>query len=105
MRVPILNGSVVDFTLSLSKKVSIDEINKVMKKASEDEMKDIIEYTEDPLVSSDIIGNPHSCIFDSKLTHTMGQFVKVVGWYDNEIGYSNRVIDLIEKLYSALAPF
>jgi len=99
MRVPTPDGSVVDLTVELSKSVTKEEINAVMKAAAEGPMKGILEYTEDPIVSCDIIGNPHSSIFDSKLTMVMnGNMVKVVSWYDNENGYSNRVCDLAEKL-------
>ncbi|MDY6994159.1 MAG: type I glyceraldehyde-3-phosphate dehydrogenase, partial [Pseudomonadota bacterium] len=75
-----------------------DEINAAMKAAAEGPMKGVLEYTEDPIVSIDIVGNPHSNIFDSKLTSASGKLVKVVGWYDNEAGYSNRAADLIAKL-------
>ncbi|MFA6199885.1 MAG: type I glyceraldehyde-3-phosphate dehydrogenase [Bacteroidales bacterium] len=99
MRVPTPDGSVVDLTVELSRSVTKEEINAAMKAASEGPMKGILEYTEDPIVSCDIIGNPHSSIFDSKLTMVMnGNMVKVVSWYDNENGYSNRVCDLAEKL-------
>lgn len=99
MRVPTPDGSVVDLTVELSRSVTKEEINAAMKVASEGPMKGILEYTEDPIVSCDIIGNPHSSIFDSKLTMVMnGNMVKVVSWYDNENGYSNRVCDLAEKL-------
>jgi glyceraldehyde 3-phosphate dehydrogenase len=96
MRVPVKDGSVVDFVATLKKKATVDEVNAAMKKASESALKGILEYTEDPVVSVDIIGNQHSCIFDSLATMMMGDnMVKVVGWYDNEWGYSNRVVDLI----------
>jgi glyceraldehyde 3-phosphate dehydrogenase len=98
IRVPVLNGSLTDFTCSLKQKASIDEINNVFKNAAENEFKGILEYTEDPIVSVDIINNPHSCIFDSKLTSIVGDLVKVVGWYDNEFGYSSRLVDLIKKI-------
>lgn len=99
MRVPTPDGSVVDLTVELSRPVTKEEINAVMKAAAEGPMKGILEYTEDPIVSCDIIGNPHSSIFDSKLTMVLGgNMVKVVSWYDNENGYSNRVCDLAEKL-------
>ena len=80
------------------KEASAEEINAAMKKASENELKGILEYTEDPIVSIDIVGNPHSCIFDSKMTSTMGTLAKVVGWYDNEAGYSNRAAELIDRI-------
>ncbi len=97
MRVPTPDGSLTDFTVVLKREVTAQEINEVMKKASETTLKGILEYTEDEIVSIDIIGNPHSCIFDSKLTSANGTLVKVVGWYDNEAGYSNRVADLIAR--------
>lgn len=99
MRVPTPDGSVVDLTVELSKSVTKEEINAAMKEAAEGKLKGILEYTEEPIVSCDIIGNPFSSIFDSKLTMVMeGNMVKVVSWYDNENGYSNRVCDLAEKL-------
>ncbi|GAA5042397.1 glyceraldehyde-3-phosphate dehydrogenase [Marivirga lumbricoides] len=98
MRVPIPDGSLTDFTLELKNEASIEQINAAMKKASETSMKGILEYTEDPIVSIDIVGNTHSCIFDSALTSVSGKMVKVVGWYDNEAGYSNRAADLISKM-------
>ena len=98
MRVPIPDGSLVDLTAVLSREVTIEEINTVMKKAAEGPFKGILQYVTDPIVSIDIIGNPHSCIFDSELTAVNGNLVKVVGWYDNEAGYSNRIVDLINKL-------
>ncbi|MFA6806982.1 MAG: type I glyceraldehyde-3-phosphate dehydrogenase [Bacteroidales bacterium] len=99
MRVPTPDGSVVDLTVELSKSVTKEEVNAAMKAASEGPMKGILEYTEDPIVSCDIVGNPYSSIFDSKLTMVMdGNMVKVISWYDNENGYSNRVCDLAEKL-------
>lgn len=98
MRVPIPDGSLTDLTVVLKKEVTAEEINAAMKKASENGLKGIMEYTEDPIVSIDIVGNPHSCIFDSQMTSTMGNLAKVVGWYDNEAGYSNRAADLIAKI-------
>ncbi len=98
MRVPIPDGSVTDFTVRLKKAATIEEINAAMKAASESSMKGIMEYTEDEIVSIDIVGNTHSCIFDSKLTQVIGNTAKVVGWYDNETGYSSRVADLIAKI-------
>jgi len=99
MRVPVPDGSVTDLTVILKKPASKEEINAAMKKAAEGSMKGILEYCTDPVVSSDIVGNPHSCIFDSLLTMSSGTMAKVVGWYDNELGYSTRVVDLLE-LYS-----
>ncbi len=98
MRVPIPCGSLTDFTVELKKETTADAVNAAMKKAAEGSMKGILEYTEDPIVSIDIIGNKHSCIFDSDLTSVSGNLVKVVGWYDNEAGYSNRAADLIARI-------
>ena len=98
MRVPTPDGSLTDLTVELSKEVTAEEINAAMKAAADGPLKGIMEYTEDPIVSVDIIGNPHSNIFDSKLTSAQGNLVKVVGWYDNEAGYSNRAADLILKI-------
>lgn len=98
IRVPVLNGSLTDFTCILKKETTIEEINAAFKKASENEMSDILEYTEDPIVSVDILDNPHSCIFDSQLTSIVGDLVKVVGWYDNESGYSARLVDVVQKI-------
>ena len=99
MRVPTPDGSLTDLTVVLKRETTVDEINAVMKQASEGAMKGIIEYCTDPIVSIDIIGNPHSCIFDSQLTAVNGTLAKVVGWYDNEYGYSSRVADLMAKLF------
>lgn len=98
IRVPVLNGSLTDFTCILKTKTTIEEINKAFKLAATRELKSIVEYTEDPIVSVDIINNSHSCIFDSQLTSIVGDLVKVVGWYDNESGYSNRLADLVEQI-------
>jgi glyceraldehyde 3-phosphate dehydrogenase len=98
MRVPIPDGSVTDFTVNLKTSATVEEINAVMKTASETSLKGILEYNTDPIVSIDIIGNRHSCIFDSDLTQVIGNTAKVVGWYDNETGYSARVADLIAKI-------
>lgn len=94
MRVPVPTGSVTDLVLELDREVSVDEINAAFQKAAEGELKGILEYTEDPIVSSDIVNFPASCTFDSSLTMAQGKQVKVVGWYDNEWGYSNRLVDL-----------
>ena len=103
MRVPTPDGSVVDLTVELEKNVTKEEVNAAIKEAAEGSMKGILEYSEAPLVSIDIVGNNHSSIFDSQLTMVMnGNFVKVVSWYDNENGYSNRVCDLAEKLADLL---
>ncbi|MCD6093862.1 MAG: type I glyceraldehyde-3-phosphate dehydrogenase [Candidatus Omnitrophica bacterium] len=99
MRVPVKDGSIVDFVAELERKVTLEEVNLAMKKASENELKGIMEYSEDPLVSTDVIGNPHSVVFDGLSTMVIADnMVKVIGWYDNEWGYSNRVVDLIERL-------
>jgi len=98
MRVPIPDGSCTDLVAVLKTEATADEINAAMKEAANGPMKGILEYSEDPLVSIDIVGNPHSCIFDSGLTSSQGTFIKVVGWYDNEAGYSNRAADLIQKI-------
>ena len=98
IRVPVLNGSLTDFTCSLKKQPTVQEINEAFKQAAEGPMKDILEYTEDPIVSTDILGNPHSCIFDAQLTSVVGGLTKVVGWYDNEMGYSSRLVDLVEEI-------
>ena len=100
IRVPVLNGSLTDFTCSLKKPATVTEINAAFKLAADSEMKHILEYTEDPIVSTDILGNTHSCIFDAQLTSVVGGLVKVVGWYDNEMGYSSRLADLAEKIAS-----
>jgi glyceraldehyde 3-phosphate dehydrogenase (phosphorylating) len=98
IRVPVANGSLTDITFNVSKIVSVANVNNAFKIASETTYKDILEYTEDPIVSIDIVGNPHSCIFDSQMTSVIGNMVKIIGWYDNETGYSKRIIDLIYKL-------
>lgn len=98
IRVPVPNGSLSDITLNVKKEISIAEINDAFKQASENSMKGILEYTQDPIVSIDIVGNTHSCIFDSDMTSVIGKMVKIIGWYDNEIGYSSRIINLIEKV-------
>lgn len=98
LRVPTPDGSLTDFVCVLEKETTKEEINAAMKKASETSMKGILEYTIDPIVSSDIIGNSNSCIFDSLSTMAMGNLVKVIGWYDNEWGYSCRVVDLLKKI-------
>ena len=97
-RVPVNDGSVVDFVCILEREATVEEINAAMKKAAETKMKGILQYSEDPLVSTDIIGNTHSSVFDAPLTMALGNFVKVISWYDNEYGYSNRVVDLIERV-------
>ncbi len=98
VRVPTPTGSSVDFTAVLKKEASKEEINAAFKQAAENEMKGVLEYSTDPLVSIDIVHNPASSIFDSELTMVSGNLVKIISWYDNEWGYSNRVVDLLEKL-------
>ncbi len=98
LRVPTPDGSITDFVAVLKKETTKDEINAAMKKASETNLKGILYYEVDPIVSADIIGNPYSCIFDSLSTMANGNLVKVVGWYDNEWGYSCRVVDLMDKM-------
>jgi glyceraldehyde 3-phosphate dehydrogenase len=99
VRAPVPTGSVVDLTVEASRETSIEEINQAMKAAADGDLKGILQYTEDPIVSSDIIKNPHSSIFDAQLTAVMdGTMVKLVSWYDNEWGYSNRVVDVAQKL-------
>ncbi|WP_396145135.1 type I glyceraldehyde-3-phosphate dehydrogenase [Flavobacterium sp.] len=95
IRVPVPDGSLTDITFNVKRAVSIEEINEAFLKASKTNLKGILDYTEDPIVSVDILGNRNSCLFDSQLTSVIDKMVKVVGWYDNEIGYSSRIIDLI----------
>jgi glyceraldehyde 3-phosphate dehydrogenase len=95
IRVPVPDGSLTDITCYVKRQVSIEEINATFKNAAENEFKGILAYTEDPIVSVDILGNRNSCLFDSQLTSVIDRMVKVVGWYDNEIGYSSRLIDLV----------
>ncbi|MGW3246455.1 type I glyceraldehyde-3-phosphate dehydrogenase [Streptomyces sp. NPDC001070] len=94
MRVPVPTGSVTDLVIELEREVTKDEVNAAFQKAAEGQLKGILEYTEDPIVSSDIVNWPASCTFDSSLTMAQGKQVKVIGWYDNEWGYSNRLVDL-----------
>jgi glyceraldehyde 3-phosphate dehydrogenase len=102
LRVPIPDGSVTDFVANLSREVSVEEVNAAFKEAAEGELKDVLEYSEAPIVSSDIVGNPASCIFDSPLTMSSGKSVKILGWYDNEWGYSNRTVDLVRFIGESL---
>jgi len=95
LRVPIPTGSLTDFTVNLRRKASVEEINAAYEAASKKALKGVLKYTEDPIVSSDIVTDPHSCIFDAGLTMSMGKLVKVNGWYDNEWGYSNRLVDMV----------
>lgn len=100
IRVPVPNGSLTDFTCRLEGDTTVEAINDAFKAAAETRLKGILEYTEDPIVSVDILDNPHSCIFDAQLTSIVGDMVKVVGWYDNEAGYSARLADLVERMRS-----
>lgn len=101
MRVPVIDGSNIEIHCITEKNTTVEEINQLMKEASQGTYKGIIEYNEDPIVSVDIIGNSHSSIFDSQLTNVMGgNFIKVVSWYDNEAGYAARLVDLVEKIKS-----
>jgi glyceraldehyde 3-phosphate dehydrogenase len=102
MRVPIPTGSATDLTVELAKEATVQEINAAMKAAAQGPLKGYLSYTEDPIVSSDIVTDPSSCIFDSDLTKVIGNQVKVVGWYDNEWGYSNRLVDLIGYIGKSL---
>lgn len=98
MRVPVADGSLTDITCVLTKIPTVEEINAAFKKASQTDLKGILQYTEDPIVSVDVIGNPHSVLYDSEFTSVVGNLVKVIGWYDNEWGYSNRLVDLTVKM-------
>lgn len=98
IRVPVVNGSLTDITFNVQRSVSIEDVNSAFKKASQNHLKSILEYTEDPIVSIDIVGNTHSCIFDAQMTSVIGTMVKIIGWYDNETGYSSRILDLICNL-------
>ena len=98
VRVPTPTGSLSDVTILLKKEVSADEINSTLKEAAEGTYKGIVEYTSDPIVSSDIVGNPHSGIFDSLMTKTMGKMAKIFVWYDNEWGYASRMVDVLELM-------
>ncbi|MEZ4859289.1 MAG: type I glyceraldehyde-3-phosphate dehydrogenase [Flavobacteriaceae bacterium] len=95
IRVPVPNGSLTDITFNVARETSIEEVNSAFKKASETSLKQILQYTEDPIVSIDIVGNCHSCIFDAGMTSVIKKMVKIIGWYDNEMGYSSRIVDLI----------
>lgn len=100
IRVPVPNGSLTDMTINVHKSTNIEEVNLAFKEASENYLKKYLSYTEEPIVSIDISGDPHSCIFDSQMTSVIGgNLVKLIGWYDNEIGYSSRLIDLISLVY------
>ena len=98
LRVPVPDGSITDFVAELSREASVEEVNGAFRRAAEGELSGILEYSEAPIVSQDIVGNPASCIFDAALTMSTGRTVKVVGWYDNEWGYSNRTVDLVSYI-------
>ncbi|MDD5087600.1 MAG: type I glyceraldehyde-3-phosphate dehydrogenase [bacterium] len=103
LRVPVIDGSITDLVATVHKDVTIESVNAAFKKAADGPLKGVLEYTEDEIVSSDVIGNPHSCIFDSKSTMTLGpRMVKILGWYDNEWGYSMRCVDLLNKMQVGL---
>ncbi|MCD6478850.1 MAG: type I glyceraldehyde-3-phosphate dehydrogenase [Candidatus Diapherotrites archaeon] len=99
VRVPVPDGSLTDFVATLKRETTVEEVNEVFRQYAEDKLKGILEYSEEELVSTDIIGNSHSCIFDSKKTMVSGNLVKVLGWYDNEYGYSCRLVDLMEYMW------
>jgi glyceraldehyde 3-phosphate dehydrogenase len=102
LRVPVPDGSITDFVANLPSEVSVAEVNAAFKEAAEGELEGILDYSEAPIVSSDIVGNPASCIFDSVLTMSSGKSVKILGWYDNEWGYSNRTVDLVQFIGESL---
>jgi glyceraldehyde 3-phosphate dehydrogenase len=102
LRVPIPTGSATDLTATVGRETSVEEVNAAMKAAAEGPLAGILSYTEDPIVSSDIVTDPHSCIFDAGLTKVIGNQVKIVGWYDNEWGYSNRLVDITSLVASKL---
>ena len=100
IRVPVPAGSLTDMTYIVKKSTNSNQINNIFKNAAQYSMKDILSYNCDPIVSVDVIGSRYSCVFDSQLTSVIGKMVKVVGWYDNETGYSNRLIDLINRIFN-----
>jgi glyceraldehyde 3-phosphate dehydrogenase len=102
LRVPIPTGSATDLTVTLRREASVAEVNEAVQAASEGALKGFLRYTDEPIVSTDIVTDPASCVFDSGLTKVVGDQVKVVGWYDNEWGYSNRLVDLIAHLAATL---
>ncbi len=102
LRVPVPTGSATDLTITASRETSVDEVNGLMREAADGPLEGILRYTEDPIVSSDIVTDPASCIFDATLTQVIGDQVKVVGWYDNEWGYSNRLVDLVGYVGASL---
>ena len=103
LRVPVPTGSITDFVANLKKPATVDEINAAYKAAASGSLKGILEYCSDPIVSSDVVTNPHSCVFDKDLTMSMGSLVKVLGWYDNEWDYSNRLVDMTSFIGAALS--
>jgi len=100
MRVPVPDGSVVDLAVEVERPADREAVNAAMRAAAEGPLQGILEYSEAPLVSSDIVGDPHSCVFDAGSTMAIGSMVKVIGWYDNEWGYSNRVVDLVARAHA-----
>lgn len=100
IRVPVPNGSLTDITFNVKNDSTIAQINEAMRKAAQGRLKGILAYTEDPIVSIDIVGNTHSCTFDAQMTSVIGKMVKIIGWYDNEMGYSSRIVNLIEIVVS-----
>ncbi|HEY6681703.1 MAG TPA: type I glyceraldehyde-3-phosphate dehydrogenase, partial [Propionibacteriaceae bacterium] len=102
LRVPVPTGSATDLSFEASRETSVEEVNGIMQAAADGSLKGYLKYTSDPIVSSDIVTDPSSCIFDSGLTKVIGNQVKVVGWYDNEWGYSNRLVDLVALIGESL---
>ena len=98
----MINGSLTDITFNVKRETSVEAINNAFKTAAQSRLKGIVQYTEDPIVSIDVVGNSHSCVFDSKMTSVLGKMVKVIGWYDNERGYANRTCDLVSLISSKL---
>lgn len=99
IRVPVPDGSMTDITFNVKKETSIEQVNRAFLETSTTTLKGILSYTEDPIVSVDVIGNTHSCVFDAQMTSVIGKMVKIIGWYDNEMGYSHRIIDLIHFIF------
>jgi glyceraldehyde 3-phosphate dehydrogenase len=104
MRVPTPDGSITDLTANLGQEVSVEEVNEAFRSAADGALEGVLQYNEEPLVSRDIIHNPHSCIYDAPYAMAAGSMVKVLGWYDNEWGYANRTVDLVERLMTAATP-
>lgn len=98
LRVPVPDGSITDFVAQAGREASVEEVNEAFRRAAEGELAGILEYSEAPLVSSDIVGNAASCVFDSQFTMATGRTIKVLGWYDNEWGFSSRTVDLVEYI-------